>query len=560
MGISDEDTMEDLDKGPIVYQETKVFGAEPYLISVYDNVQKRFCTFEIYSLDTQYVLTKMYPYAEFDNLFRFNAELMNPNRKDGRFHWCIERLEIATIGTETKLILGAEPSEKVPELPIYEMNRKIPTGRMDLKERQRLREQMDMLDIRRAENISKKKAVARQKFLKHIFALKEDDLRRKKEVDEKIALERAQRYKSKEEIEKKEEEQKRKLDEKAKIRKKAVDVKEQLTEEQEEEVLRQVRARWRAADEEKARAIADAHKRKEKERTDAAAAKKALAELHAEAQGKREIYWKGRDDRKNKTNAAWLKTILDAQALTKRNEKVGKENNAQYIQDCHRLREPIFRAQLMRMQERLDARAAEEEAQSNYKDERMIPKKVKRKGKHAVKDTSKAGDAPASPKKKKKGDDQKEDKDGKKDGEKKEKSAKDKEKDKVERALDAVESKMRAEMEEEKRRAALDRSRTSAIADIWEARKQKENAHNAAVRAKFRAKLAEQDRVVQERRLVMKSRAEEARVAELRRKQEAERLQKTREANIIKKEAVFREHAHAGTLKTPASPTGKRRG
>merc|ERR1719335_1392647 len=99
---------------------------------------------------------------------------MNPNRKDGRFHWCIERLEIATIGQETKLILGAEPSEKVPELPIYELNRKIPTGRMDLKERQRLREQMDMLNIRRDEKIRNKKEASKKKFLEHIFFLQEE--------------------------------------------------------------------------------------------------------------------------------------------------------------------------------------------------------------------------------------------------------------------------------------------------------------------------------------------------------------------------------------------------
>merc|ERR1711879_240001 len=133
---------------------SKVMNESPFLVSVYDNTVKQFCVFEVYSLDTQFVLTKRYEYNVFDNLFRFNAELMNPNRKEGRFHWCIERLEIATIGSETKLRLGPEPSEEVPQLPLYETVRKIPTGRMDLKARQQLRETMDMLDIRRAENIS----------------------------------------------------------------------------------------------------------------------------------------------------------------------------------------------------------------------------------------------------------------------------------------------------------------------------------------------------------------------------------------------------------------------
>merc|ERR1712194_240335 len=105
---------------------------------------------------------------------------------------CIERLEIATIGTDTKLRLAPEPTEEVPQLPLYETQRKIPTGRMDLKERTRLREQMNMLDIRRDENISKMRARTRERFSKHIFKLKEEDKRRQREQEEKIAIERAQ--------------------------------------------------------------------------------------------------------------------------------------------------------------------------------------------------------------------------------------------------------------------------------------------------------------------------------------------------------------------------------
>merc|ERR1712087_776675 len=95
-------------------------------------------------------------------------------------------LAINTIGKERKLQLMPDPSEEVPSLPIYETTRKIPTGRMDLKERQRLREQMDMLDIKRAENIAKKRAAMKQRFLKHIFELKAEDERRRQMVEDKI--------------------------------------------------------------------------------------------------------------------------------------------------------------------------------------------------------------------------------------------------------------------------------------------------------------------------------------------------------------------------------------
>merc|ERR1712048_106985 len=164
------------------------------------------------------MLIKRYDYSEFDNLFRFNAELMNPNRKEGRFHWVIERLEIQTVNKDRKLKLAEKPTDQISQLPLYETQRKIPTGRMDLKERQRLREQMDILDVRRAENIQKKRAAALEKFLRHVFALKEEDKRRKEEQQQKIEEERAKRYKSKEEMERQEEEELKALEKKNKMR------------------------------------------------------------------------------------------------------------------------------------------------------------------------------------------------------------------------------------------------------------------------------------------------------------------------------------------------------
>merc|ERR1712151_1082204 len=136
----------------------------------------------------------------------------------------------ATIAKERKLQLMPDPSEEVPELPVYEEKRKIPTGRMDLKERQRLREQMDMLDIKRAENISKKRAAMRERFLKHLFRLKEEDVKRKADVEKKIEEERKQRFRTKEEQERLEEEERNRLEQEAKMRRKAVQAKEERTE------------------------------------------------------------------------------------------------------------------------------------------------------------------------------------------------------------------------------------------------------------------------------------------------------------------------------------------
>ncbi|CAE8716563.1 unnamed protein product, partial [Polarella glacialis] len=219
----DAEKAEEADKGALNYQESKDFNGECFLINVYDNTKKRAVTFEVYGLDTQDTLHLQYTYQEFDGLFRFNAELMNPNRKDGRFHWVAQRLGIAAVGKERKLKLNPEPTEEVPQLPTYETVRKIPTGRMDLKERQRLREQMDMLDIKRNENIAKKKAASRQKFLKHVFWLKQEDERIKKVRDVKLAAEREQRIHMKEESEQKIEEADNNEKEKQRHRRKNVE-------------------------------------------------------------------------------------------------------------------------------------------------------------------------------------------------------------------------------------------------------------------------------------------------------------------------------------------------
>merc|ERR1719272_2770793 len=135
---------------------------------------------------------------------------MNPNRKEGRFHWCIERLEITGDGSGgRKLRLANEASDEKPELPRYEPNRKIPTGRMDLKERQRLRESMDLLNVKRKENVGRKRAQAKDRFLKRLFKMKEEFEKKELEVKAKIEEERCDRVAFKEEMMKAEIEEKK---------------------------------------------------------------------------------------------------------------------------------------------------------------------------------------------------------------------------------------------------------------------------------------------------------------------------------------------------------------
>mmetsp|Transcript_34186 Transcript_34186/g.72788 ORF Transcript_34186/g.72788 Transcript_34186/m.72788 type:complete len:551 (-) Transcript_34186:260-1912(-) len=539
-GIMEEEPDDDKDKGELKYQESKQFNSEWFICSAYDNTTSRRVTFEIYGLDTQDMFLKTWDYAGFDNLFRFNAELMNPNRKEGRFHYIIERLSIVTVNKKRELKLMPEPTDEVPELPVYETNRKIPTGRMDLKERQRLREQMDMLDIRRAENIAKKRQATRQRVLQHIMQLKEEDKRKKAEQDQKIEEERLLRYKLKEEQEKKQREEEARLEQMKKLRRRAVESREESTEERDEEEYRRLRARWRVKDAEKAQILADLQARKAKEREETMQEEQRLKENLEQVAARREAAHEARAIRVHKKEAAKIKAILEVKLERERMAKLGKERNKAYLRTLHAERQPLFKAQLARTQERILAAEAEQEAYVNYKERRALPKKVKTKGTSA---RSRSKEAPAvaalkpgkkSGRPKSKGGEGTETEggtDGEKPDHKPPKGAIDSEK-----ILDAVEAKMRKKMAEEREREKKNEQRQAKIEAKKHAWMDKENTHNAQVREEYRQSVTLKQQAEAERRLVMRQAAQEKQEAADRKAAERLRLEKVREQSILKKE------------------------
>jgi len=504
--------MDEQDKGNLTYQECKVFHAEPHLVSVYDHAKRRVVTFEVYGLDTQDMLHKQYTYNEFDGLFRFNAELMNPNRKEGRYHWVIERLEIGQVGSERKLRLGAEVTKEVPELPIYETNRKIPTGRMDLKERQRLRDQMDMLNIRREEKIRAKKEASKKKFLEHIFWLQEDAKRREAEQARMIEEEREKRYQFQLAVELEEEEEEAKKAVTAKNRRIAAENKDRAHEEKEEEDLRQLRLRWKAADAEKARAIREARERKEKDMANAAEAAKQKAAADLATQGKREVNWANRDKRVQAKLDRHVQKALEKIPELRQKAIMVVEKNNEYLQDWHERRWPIFGEQLDRMRDREAQRKAEEEAVKLYHEQRAIPEKVSTKGKKA-----KTGGKKAGKKKDDKGDGDG-DGDGKKDAEK---------------VVDGVEAKMRQQMAEQKRRWDLEKKRLDKMAEKEQKRKATELRRIADYKNKVKAEETRKQNTAAERSLILQSKAEERAKAAERQKEEDDRLKNVREKRVL---------------------------
>jgi len=446
---AEEEAIDDKDKGPLTYQESKRFNHEFFLINVFDNTKIKKVVFEVFGLDTQDQFHLQWAYSDFDGLFRFNAELMNPNRKEGRFHWVSERLSIVTVGKERKLKLQQDPTDEVPELPIYEVNRKIPTGRMDLKERKRLRESMDMLDIKRDENIMKRKQLSRQRFLKHIQWLKEEALRMHKEHDKKLSDERTRRMQMKEDFERRINEAMRAEKEGQRIRSQRVDAKEERTEEQDQEEYRQLRLRWKMRDAEEAKRIADARANKAKQREDQST-QKAYNKKHGGELGKKRMSnWDARDKKIKSKNEAWLRQVLEAKADRLLKAKQEQERKDEILKTLHENRQPIFAAQLKRTEERLKAAEAVSKMTSTYNQKRSIPVKIKKKGKRA--NMPKEGADP-------------------------------KENSEAAHKEDSVEAKMRAEMDELNRRSSLDRARERKITEKSTKRQEKTNNRVAELR------------------------------------------------------------------------------
>merc|ERR1712151_1247361 len=160
-----------------------------------------------------------------------------------------------------------------------------------------LREQMDMLDIRREENIAKRRAATKEKFLKHIIQLKEEDERRKEEQQAKINEERQNRYKQKEGMERREEEELKAVEKTGRKRNEIIEKIEMRTLENEEFELAQIRLRWKASDAKKAaekKALRDA---RAKFHEDARIKREEDENKRREAQKKRKQIWKQIADR-----------------------------------------------------------------------------------------------------------------------------------------------------------------------------------------------------------------------------------------------------------------------
>jgi len=182
------------DLGPVVYQESKILDNEIHLLCVHDSREKKFVNFEAYSFETGKVQRIQWDYVNFDSHFRFNAELMNPNNREGRYHWICERLNFVSDGKGGRKLDLCEPTDDIPQMADKARNFKIPTGRMNYADRQRLRLEMERLPKKREENIKRMAEEFKIAFCAEVAEMQEMDRRKAEIRAQRIEEERKIRY------------------------------------------------------------------------------------------------------------------------------------------------------------------------------------------------------------------------------------------------------------------------------------------------------------------------------------------------------------------------------
>lgn len=158
--------------GALIFQEGRCIDGEYYIIAVYDDPASCNIMFSAYELENDSTYTYPLTYSEFDNLFRFDSELMNPSNQDGRFHWVIERLDfIMNARGEKMLCLAQEPTNDeediFEETDVKKTDGVAPpqTGRIDAATRAKLLKELDTQDDNKLHSNLVRSEEARKRFL-----------------------------------------------------------------------------------------------------------------------------------------------------------------------------------------------------------------------------------------------------------------------------------------------------------------------------------------------------------------------------------------------------------
>jgi len=145
-------------------------------------------TFSAYELENDCTYTYPITYSDFDHLFRFNSELLNPKNVEGRYNWVIARLQfVPDIMGKRRMILdpevltndaddGGEDGEgDDEELAASPKKQGVQpaaagAGRVDAATRAKLLQELDTHDDEKLHRTLVKSEAARKRFIAELFA------------------------------------------------------------------------------------------------------------------------------------------------------------------------------------------------------------------------------------------------------------------------------------------------------------------------------------------------------------------------------------------------------
>lgn len=188
----------------LVFQEGKQIEGEAYIISVYEDPSQCRLTFVAYELETDKVYHLTYSYAQMDEIFQFNSELVNPNNRDGRYHWIIERLDFVMVDLASDVKTLTLALEKTPESAAPTVKPKAKgelTSQLDAELRAKLVHELQTYDTTALQHELVKSEGARHAFLRELYAKRRIEqlkaLQRQVKVDEDREERRAKLMSSK---------------------------------------------------------------------------------------------------------------------------------------------------------------------------------------------------------------------------------------------------------------------------------------------------------------------------------------------------------------------------
>lgn len=225
-----------------MFQEGKRIEREYYIIAVYDDPGKCTVTFAAYELETDKTFTLPYTYSEIDDLFRFNSELMNPNNKEERYHWVIERLDFMLEDAfHKKLCLAAEATVEVTN--VQEVKKKVASkafhsGKIDATTRAKLLAELDTMDDTLLQNNLVNSENVRKQFLQALHACRRLEQQKALQRISLIDDERSERTHKLEENEKKRRAKKLKFQQEVHAQSQAINQLEVLMRQKEQEAVR----------------------------------------------------------------------------------------------------------------------------------------------------------------------------------------------------------------------------------------------------------------------------------------------------------------------------------